>query len=112
MEISRNLQELLRALPLARIEGEGQVMVRGLAYHSAHVQPGFLFFCLEGNKRDGHDFIPQAVEAGAVAIVLEKDREVRGAVKIVVPSVRNALSIISQQFFDSPAAHLRFPGEF
>lgn len=110
MEISRDLQELLRALPLARIEGERQVMVRGLAYHTAHVKPGFLFFCLEGTKRDGHDFIPQAIEAGAVAIVLEKDRDFRGAVKVVVPSVRNALSIISQHFFDSPAARLRLIG--
>jgi len=110
MEISRDLQDLLRALPLVRVEGERQVLVRGLAYNSAHVKPGFLFFCLEGNKSDGHDFIPQALEAGAAAIVLEKDREVKGAVKVVVPCVRTALAIISQQFFDSPADHLRLIG--
>ena len=110
MEISRDLQELLQALPLVRVEGEGQVKVRGLAYHTAHVKPGFLFFCLEGNKYDGHDFIPQALEAGAAAIVLEKEREVKGAAKVVVPSVRAAMAIISQQFYDSPAARLRLIG--
>jgi len=110
MEISRNLQELVSALPLVRIEGEKQVSVRGLAHHTRQVKPGFLFFCLEGNKFDGHDFIPQAIEAGAAAIVLEKEREVRGAVKVVVPSVRTAMSIISQQFFDTPSAHLRLIG--
>lgn len=110
MEISRDLQDLLRALPLARVEGSKQVLVRGLAHHTEQVEPGFLFFCLEGSKSDGHDFIPQAVKAGAAAIVLEKEREVRGAVKVVVPSVRTALSIVSQQFFDSPSARLRLIG--
>ena len=41
-------------------------MVRGLAYHTAHVNPDF-FSSPGRNKRDGHDFIPQAIEAGAVA---------------------------------------------
>lgn len=110
MEISRDLQDLLRALPLARVEGKKQVLIRGLAHHTKQVEPGFLFFCLEGNKSDGHDFIPQAIEAGAAAIILEKEREVKGAIKVVVPSVRTALSIISQQFFDSPSAQLRLIG--
>ncbi|HHU76656.1 MAG TPA: UDP-N-acetylmuramoyl-L-alanyl-D-glutamate--2,6-diaminopimelate ligase [Firmicutes bacterium] len=110
MEVSRDLNDLLKALPLARVEGSKHISVRGLAHHTKQVEPGFLFFCLEGNRSDGHDFIPQAVQAGAAVIVLEKDRDVRGVTKVVVPSVRAALPIISQQFFASPSAQLRLIG--
>ena len=50
------------------------------------------------------------MQAGAAVIVLEKDRDVRGVTKVVVPSVRAALPIISQQFFASPSAQLRLIG--
>ncbi len=110
MEISRDLRDLLRALPLAKVEGSKQVMVRGLAHHTEQVEPGFIFFCLEGSKSDGHEYIPQAVRAGAVAVILEKEREVRGAGKILVPNVRTALAMISQQFYDSPSARLHLTG--
>ena len=110
MEIVKELPELLKFLHVLRIEGQSSVAVRGLAYHSGRIQPGFIFFCLKGNRADGHDFIPQAVAAGAVAVILEKDREVQGAVKILVPNVRAAMAAISQLFYDSPAAKLRLIG--
>ena len=110
MEIIRDLQELIKALPLARVDGGKGVLVRGLAYNTAHVKPGYLFFCLAGSRHDGHEFIPEAVKAGATAIVTGKDLEVDGAVKVLVPNVRSALAIISQQFYASPAASLRLIG--
>ncbi|MGI6308863.1 MAG: UDP-N-acetylmuramoyl-L-alanyl-D-glutamate--2,6-diaminopimelate ligase [Dethiobacteria bacterium] len=110
MEIVKELPELLKFLHVDRIEGQSHVPVRGLAYHSGRIQPGFIFFCLEGSKSDGHDFIPQAVAAGAVAVFLEKDRKVQGAVKILVPNVRMAMAAVSQLFYDSPATKLRLIG--
>jgi len=110
IEISRDLRELTKALPMAMTEGENEISVRGLAYNTAHVKAGFVFFCLEGNKFDGHDFIPEAIKAGAAAIVMEKDREVRGAAKVLVPNVRSAMAVISQQFYGSPGDRLRLLG--
>ena len=65
--ISRNF----KCTSLVRIE-EKQVSARSA--HHTQVKPGF-FSLPEGNKFDGHDFIPQAIEAGAAAIVLEKERK-------------------------------------
>ena len=64
----KELAELLKFLHTVKVEGQTNIPVRGLAYHTGHVQPGFIFFCLGGGKADGHDFIPQAVAAGAVAV--------------------------------------------
>ena len=114
MEIVRDLYGLFKALPLARISGgsggDSGLAVSGLAYNSAHVKPGYIFFCLKGNKHNGSEFIPEAIKAGAVAIVTEKEAETGDVVQILVPDVRKALSIISQQFYGSPAASLRLIG--
>jgi len=106
----KELAELLKFLHTVKVEGQTNIPVRGLAYHTGHVQPGFIFFCLGGGKADGHDFIPQAVAAGAVAVFLEKEREVQGAVKVLVPDVRTAMAAVSQFFYDSPASKLRLVG--
>ncbi len=110
MEIVKELDELLEFLNVIKVEGQTRIPVRGLAYHSGRVQPGFIFFCLKGNKADGHEFIPQAVDAGAKAIFLEKALEVRGATKILVSDVRVAMAAVSQLFFDSPSQKLRLIG--
>ena len=110
VDIVKNLGELVKFLHAIKIEGPTSIPVRGLAYHSGRVQPGFIFFCLKGNKADGHDFIPQAVEAGADVIIMEKDRDARGATKILVPDVRVAMAVISELFYDSPSQRLKLIG--
>ena len=48
------------------------VEVTALAYDNRAVTPGTLFFCVPGFTRDGHDFAPEAVARGAVALVVER----------------------------------------
>jgi UDP-N-acetylmuramoyl-L-alanyl-D-glutamate--2,6-diaminopimelate ligase len=99
-----------KVLNIIKLEGETGVAVRGLASHSGRVEPGFIFFCLEGTKSHGHDFISQAVSAGAAAVILEKDRDVMGAVKVLVPNVRMAMAAIAELYYDSPSKKLRLVG--
>lgn len=110
MEVGIKLNNLLKFIRVIKVEGDTSIPVTGLAYHSQRVQPGYIFFCLKGNRADGHDYIPQAVNAGAVAVVMEKEREVKRAVKILVPDVRVAMAAISQLYYDSPSQKLRLIG--
>ena len=48
------------------------VEVTDLAYDARAVTPGALFFCIPGQTADGHDFAAEAVERGAVALVVER----------------------------------------
>src|ERR687890_189787 len=50
-------------------EGPADVQITGLAFDNRAVEPGFLFFCVPGFTRDGHDFAPDAIERGAAAVV-------------------------------------------
>ncbi|HEX2844102.1 MAG TPA: Mur ligase domain-containing protein, partial [Candidatus Limnocylindria bacterium] len=47
--------------------------VRSLAYDSRRVTPGTVFFAVPGDHVDGHEFVSDAVEAGAVGVVVERE---------------------------------------
>jgi UDP-N-acetylmuramoyl-L-alanyl-D-glutamate--2,6-diaminopimelate ligase len=79
--------------------------VTGLAYDHRRVGPGTLFFCVPGHTRDGHDFAPEAVAGGAVALVVERPLGL-GVPEIVVPSVRAAMAPAAAAFFKDPSATL------
>ncbi|MGI9344687.1 MAG: UDP-N-acetylmuramoyl-tripeptide--D-alanyl-D-alanine ligase [Gammaproteobacteria bacterium] len=54
----------------------------GVSIDTRTLQPGELFFALTGGNRDGHDFVPQAMAAGAAAVVVER------ALDPAIPSVQ------------------------
>ena len=66
------LAELLRDLPVLHAGADATLEVSSLAYNSREVRPGTLFFAIQGEKADGHVYIPQALERGAVAVVSER----------------------------------------
>jgi UDP-N-acetylmuramoyl-tripeptide--D-alanyl-D-alanine ligase len=47
----------------------GEQDIRGVVVDSRQVEEGFLFVALPGERADGHDFIPQAFERGAAAVM-------------------------------------------
>ena len=89
--------------------GVAPVDITGLAYSSAAVRPGALFFCVPGFRADGHDFAPDAVERGAAALVCERPLEL-GVPEVVVPSVREAMGPAAAAFHGDPTATLRVVG--
>ena len=67
-----DLERLVAALEPVEVLGGPSVEVRDLAYDARAVGPGALFFAVPGARADGHDFAPEAVERGAVALVVER----------------------------------------
>ena len=62
-------------------EFDHKAVARGYSIDSRTLQPGELFFAVQGERLDGHDFVEGALEKGAVAAVVRKDRLARYAVK-------------------------------
>jgi UDP-N-acetylmuramoyl-L-alanyl-D-glutamate--2,6-diaminopimelate ligase len=93
----------------ARIVGDAGVEITSLAYDSRKAGPGTLFFCVVGEKRDGHEFAAQVVEAGAAALVVERELEV-AVPQVVVPSARAAMAPFAAAFWDDPTAELKLIG--
>jgi UDP-N-acetylmuramoyl-L-alanyl-D-glutamate--2,6-diaminopimelate ligase len=86
-----------------------EVEVSSLAYRSDRVEPGALFFCVRGFTADGHDFAPDAVRRGAVALVCERPLGL-GVPEVVVADVRAAMAPVAARFYGDPTAALRVVG--
>ncbi len=86
-------------LPLSKIEeflgatGECELkeVAQGYSIDSRTIQPGELFFAVKGERLDGHDFVHQALENGAVSAVVRKDQLARFAVKTCLLAVDDTL---------------------
>ena len=86
-----DLERLVSALEPLEVLGRHSVEVRDLAYDARAVTPGALFFAFQGERADGHDFAPEAVERGAVALVVEQALDVP-VPQVVVRDARAAMA--------------------
>lgn len=84
--------EILRAVGGAICAGSASAVVTGVSTDSRRIRKGELFIPLVGERFDGHDFIADAVSAGAAAFLTHKDIHVPdGALAIRVPDTLKAL---------------------
>ena len=65
------LRKLAESAP-GLVGRQGDAEITGLAHDSRVVHPGDLFFCVPGANHDGHDFASEAVDRGAVGLVVER----------------------------------------
>ncbi|MBW2028465.1 MAG: UDP-N-acetylmuramoyl-L-alanyl-D-glutamate--2,6-diaminopimelate ligase [Deltaproteobacteria bacterium] len=97
------LSRLLEAIEISDFSGDLQLEIEGLAYDSRKVRPGYLFVALRGHRLDGHDYVPDAVGRGCVALVGERFQGVgEGITRILVPDSRKALARLAQEFYGAP----------
>jgi len=85
------------------------VIIKGIKINSKEVEPGDLFVCTMGVTVDRHDFIDEAVQKGAVAIVVSRDVEANVPV-IKVKNTNEELSNICAKFYDHPEKKLKIIG--
>ena len=104
------LKRLLEGVEVKRITGETRKEIGGIAYHSHRVRKGFLFAAIRGMEVDGHQFIGDAIERGAEAILLEQEREIGNRAMILVPNSRRALARISSNSYGNPSSQVRLIG--
>ena len=75
---------------------------RDLAYDTRSVVPGALFFCVPGARADGHEFAAEAVERGAIGLVVERELALP-VPQLVVPDARAAMAVTADDFFGRPS---------
>ena len=100
------LQTMLQDLPAYELSGEGTTEILGLTPDSREVQPGYIFVAYVGEAVDGHNYIPQAVAAGAAAIVGEVERPAsipQEVAYVRVPNGREALAHLAASWYGHPS---------
>jgi UDP-N-acetylmuramoyl-L-alanyl-D-glutamate--2,6-diaminopimelate ligase len=111
------LEELASALPWQVEVDAGGVSIRGLACDSRQVEPGDLFVAYQGVESNGHEYIPQAIDAGAAALVVEDERYLTSpsgqswpVPTVLVPDGREALAHLAAAIHGFPSRKLRLVG--
>jgi UDP-N-acetylmuramoyl-L-alanyl-D-glutamate--2,6-diaminopimelate ligase len=103
------LRELIADADVEAVRGDVTAEITDLAYDSSRVHEGSLFFCVPGQTRDGHDFAAAALDAGAAALVVERDLELP-ATQVRVGDARAAMAPLASRFWGDPTAKLQVAG--
>ena len=96
--IEMKVEECLRAIGGKNSSGVGDEFFRGVSIDSRTLKKGELFVCIQGDRFDGHNFIKEAQDKQAAAIVLSEESEmgrVRGKTPVVI-RVKNTLKALQE----------------
>ncbi|MCB0862444.1 MAG: hypothetical protein KDB66_04440, partial [Solirubrobacterales bacterium] len=107
--MAMRLDQLARDLASSELVGDPGTEIASLAFDNRKVTPGALFFCVRGEKSDGHDFAPAAVEAGAVALVAERKLEIP-VPQLITGDSRAAMAPIAASFNGNPTREMKLAG--
>ncbi|HWQ71265.1 MAG TPA: Mur ligase domain-containing protein, partial [Desulfitobacteriaceae bacterium] len=100
------LRELMNDIAYTIIQGDDNLEIKSIAWDSRNVEKQSLFICVKGKTVDRHDYALIAIQAGAVALVVEHDIEnIPPEVTIVkVQDTKPAMACIARSFYDNPTA--------
>ena len=111
MSYQKSLQHIFAELPLLFcMRNVPDIPITGISIDSRAVKPGHLFVALKGGNVDGHDYIPNAINNGAVAVVGERDLNRLSVPYIRLGNPRRALTWIAASFYDWPGRKLTVIG--
>ena len=108
----KTLEELALLVDGTKIVGDGGAQITGIEHDSRKITAGNLFVCFEGAHFDGHNFINQAVNNGAVAILTAREnfQPPAGISALIVRDMLKALAVIVPYACDYPAKKMRVIG--
>lgn len=89
---------------------DSDVLIKDIKINSKEVEKNDLFICTMGVTADRHDYIDQAIENGASAIVVSKDIPKKSVPIIKVSNTNEELSKLCQKFYDYPNKELTMIG--
>jgi UDP-N-acetylmuramoyl-tripeptide--D-alanyl-D-alanine ligase len=100
MSAMMTLQQAATGMPGARLHGDGTVSVLRVHTDTRTVEPGDLFVALKGERYDANDFLHDAQQRGAVAVVchagLDQGGLPDGLARIEVPDTKAALQALAK----------------
>ncbi len=106
------LSDILYKVSLRAVTGPTNVDITDVVIDSRRVVPGCCFIALKGTLNDGHDYIPAAIQAGAVAVVCEvmPAQISEGVTYIEVNNAAEAAGYMAHQFMGEPSTKLKLIG--
>ena len=105
------LSKLVEKTEYILLQGSTEVEITDLVYDSRKVKQGSVFVCISGAVTDGHNYVEEVINKGALAIIAEKEIPVKTGITLLkVPNTRLALACMSAAYFDYPASKIKTIG--
>jgi len=105
------LATIFKQFPQKVLSGNlGETRITGIAIDNRLVEPGNLFVAMKGSVADGHDFIPDAIQRGALAVVGDKTKRDLSVPYLQVENSRQALPWLAAAFHGNPGRKLTVIG--
>ena len=103
---SYSLKKLLDNVTAEQVDDD--IYINGLTMDSRDIKPGYLFVAVPGLTTHGRQFVAQAINRGACAVLVDKaDATIDCAVPVIgVPDLKNYLSIIAGRFYQQPSLQI------
>ena len=88
---------LLKNLINSTLKNNNKLNIKGLSINSKSIKKNYIFFAIKGNKKNGENYIQEAIKKGAAVIICSKNCKFKSNKVIVIKTnrVRNFLSNIS-----------------
>ncbi|MCX6187242.1 MAG: UDP-N-acetylmuramoyl-L-alanyl-D-glutamate--2,6-diaminopimelate ligase [Bacteroidetes bacterium] len=105
----KTIQELISNIPQAKILGDANLVIKKLCFDSRQITESTLFFAIKGTTVDGHSYIQDVIEKGAIAIVCEVLPSELNS-KVTYVSVENstaAMGLIAASFYNFPSKKMK-----
>lgn len=110
------LNKLLKGIENYKIKGDLELNIDRVECNSKKVKPNSLFIAIKGYDFDGHEYVNEAIENGATAIMLDMNADLRKinlkkkVTVIIAEDTRKALAIVSCNYFGNPSKRFKLIG--
>ncbi|MCB2288905.1 UDP-N-acetylmuramoyl-L-alanyl-D-glutamate--2,6-diaminopimelate ligase [Clostridium sp. CS001] len=106
------LRDIMENTNLDIIQGSIDLEINRIQYDSRKVNQGDVFFCIDGYNVDGHKYIQDAINNGAIAIVCQKDIDMdfKNCSVIKAKDSRKALAISAANYYKNPSRKMKIIG--
>lgn len=104
------LDELIEYLDYKDLINFKNIDITGISYNSKTTKKGDFFVCLVGEHTDGHEFAQDAINAGAAALLVEKEVKGTKIPQVVVKSTRHKIADIADRFYSCPSKGINLIG--
>ncbi|WP_291635926.1 UDP-N-acetylmuramoyl-L-alanyl-D-glutamate--2,6-diaminopimelate ligase [Clostridium sp.] len=105
------LKNIMENINVDLIHGNIDIDIKEIQYDSRKVKDGDVFYCIEGYNLDGHEYIQNAIDNGAVAVVCQKNIEDNLNVTVLrVEDSRKALAISAANYYENPSSKMKMIG--
>jgi UDP-N-acetylmuramoyl-L-alanyl-D-glutamate--2,6-diaminopimelate ligase len=101
------LKKIIKDIPQVQVKGSKEIEITGISSNSKLVSPGNLFVARSGLKEHGSKYIPEAISAGAVAIVTDMyDPTLSDVVQVIHPDPGSVEGTLAAEYYQHPSEEL------